>query len=213
MKILSLSDIVLEHIYSGQIQKRFMDVDVVLGCGDLPYYYLEFVFTMLQAPLFYVRGNHANVVEYTVAGERTGPLGGIDLHRRVVHHEGALLAGVEGSLRYREGPFQYSQAEMWGHVFRLVPAMLVNRLQYGRFLDIFISHAPPFGIHDAEDRAHRGIKAYLWLLKVFKPSYHFHGHIHVYHSGTVTKTHFYETSILNTYGYRVTELAEGGAHV
>jgi hypothetical protein len=79
---------------------------------------MEYVSNALNAPLYFVRGNHASQVEYTVAGPRTAPLGAIDLHRRIVQHDGLLLAGVEGSLRYRESPFQYSQGEMWGHVYR-----------------------------------------------------------------------------------------------
>jgi len=30
----------------------------VLSCGDLPPYYLEFLVTVLDVPLFDVRGNH-----------------------------------------------------------------------------------------------------------------------------------------------------------
>ncbi|HEY5571905.1 MAG TPA: metallophosphoesterase [Anaerolineales bacterium] len=198
---LTLSDVLLRFIYSPQIRTRFSEVELVLGCGDLPYYYLEYIISSLDVPLYFVRGNHASIVEHTVAGPRSGPLGAVDLHRQVINHDGLLLCGVEGSLRYREGPFQYSQSQMWFHVLSLVPRLLLNRAIYGRYLDVFVSHAPPWGIHDKPDLPHQGIKAFRWLLKVFQPSYHFHGHIHVYHPDEVTETKFNETRVINTYGY------------
>ena len=117
-----------------------------------------------------------------------------------------LLAGVEGSLRYREAPFQYTQVEMWGHVLSLVPALLRNRILYHRYLDVFISHAPPWGIHDQPDLPHQGIKAFSWLLRVFRPRYHFHGHIHVYRRDIPTNTRYRETLVVNTYGYLETRI-------
>ncbi len=68
--------------------------------------------------------------------------------------------------------------------------------------DIFITHAPPWGIHDRDDRPHRGIKAFNWLIKTFKPTYHIHGHIHVYQPWIVTETQLGNTLVLNTYGFR-----------
>jgi Icc-related predicted phosphoesterase len=205
-KILSLSDKQLDTIYSTQVKNRFADVDLILGCGDLAYYYLEFVVSMLNAPLYYVRGNHSNLVEHTSSGPKTHPHGGTNLHRRVINHQGLILAGVEGSLRYRQGPFQYTQTEMWGHVLHIFPVLLRNRAIYGRYLDIFISHAPPWGIHDKPDLPHQGIKAFRWLLATFKPAYHFHGHIHIYRQDTQTVTQFRSTTVINTYGFAETEV-------
>ncbi len=205
-RILSLSDVVVSFIYSSQIRVSFSDVDLVLGCGDLPYYYLEYIVSTLDVPLFFVRGNHGKVLEYGEAGTRSGPLGATDLHCRCVNHAGLLLAGVEGSLRYREGPYQYSQGEMWINVLKLVPYLYRNFLFYGRYLDVFISHAPPWGIHDQVDLPHQGIKAFRWLLHVFRPIYHFHGHVHVYRPDTPTKTLFGQTWVVNTYSHRLTDI-------
>lgn len=206
MKILAVSDVVLDQLYSPLIRERFPDVDLVLGCGDLPYYYVEYILTALNVPAYYVRGNHANVVEYSAAGQKTQPQGAVDLHRRVICHEGLLIAGIEGSLRYNKGPFQYSQAEMWEHALHFVPRLMYNRVRYGRFLDILITHASPWGIHDQPDRPHQGIKAFNWLLRTFKPRYHFHGHIHVYQSFVKTETTYFQTQVINAYGYRKVEV-------
>jgi len=43
---------------------RFGDVELVLSCGDLPYYYLEYIVSMLNVPLLYVHGNHDAPPEY-----------------------------------------------------------------------------------------------------------------------------------------------------
>ncbi len=206
MKVLSVSDKVEESLYAPTIRKRYPDVDLILGCGDLPYYYLEYIQDALNKPVYFVRGNHANPIEYGASGSRRGPQGAMDLHRKVVSFSGVCLAGVEGSLRYNRGAFQYTQDEMWGHVLSLAPGMLRNKLSHGRYLDIFISHAPPAGIHDQPDRAHQGIRAFRWLLKSFKPRYHFHGHVHIYTPDTVRQTEFVQTTVINTYGHRITDI-------
>jgi len=206
-RILSLSDQVVSYIHSSQVLSFSSDIDLIIGCGDLPYYYLEYVLSMLDAPLFFVRGNHDKIVEYSPEGQqRIGPHGGVDLHRNVLCAGGVLLAGVDGCLRYRTGPFQYSQTDMWLHVFSLAPRLIYNRIRYGRYLDVFVTHAPSAGIHDATDLPHQGIKAFRWLIKVFKPAYHFHGHIHVYRPDEKIITIIGSTTVINTYRYRITEL-------
>jgi len=211
MKILAVSDIELGFIYNLQIAQRFKGVDLLISCGDLPYYYLEFMISMINQPLYYVRGNHASPVEFTTAGERTNPWGATDLHHRHVRtQEGLLLAGIEGSIRYNKGDYQYTQGEMWGMVFDLIPGLIYNRVRYGRFLDIFVTHAPPWRIHDMADLPHHGIKAFRWLIRTFKPKYHLHGHIHVYHNKMVTQTQIGSTSVMNCYGYREFEAEING---
>jgi len=204
MKVLSISDVIVPFIYSPEIRQRFKDIDLCIGCGDLPYAYQEYVISMLDFPYFFVRGNHDKEVEYSKAGNRKQPRGARNLHLDVIKHAGLLMAGIEGSLRYRDGPFQYSQSEMWVHAVRIIPGIIRNRVLYGRYLDIFVSHAPPCGIHDQDDHAHQGIDAFRWILSVFKPAYHFHGHIHVYRPDTVTETLFNQTRVINTYGFRET---------
>ena len=210
MKILSLSDKIVSFIYSPIVKRRFPDVDLVIGCGDLSYYYLEYVMNALDVPLYFVRGNHDVLAEYDHGIMRTAPQGGTDLHRRNTQYKGLLLAGVEGSLRYRPGRFQYSQSDMWGHVFNLIPGLLVNRATQGRYLDVFVTHAPAEGIHDRPDLPHQGIKAFRWFLNVFKPSYYIHGHIHIYSPDTTTETRAGDTIVINTYGFKETILGPAG---
>ena len=206
MKALVISDVVTPIIYSPQIRQRFSNINLVFGCGDLPYYYQEYIVSLLDVPLYFVRGNHDKEIEYGSGASRTAPGGGIDLHRRVINYRGLLIGGVEGSLRYREGPFQYSQFQMWKHVLSLIPRLIKNRLLYGRYLDVFVTHAPPIGIHDQDDLTHRGIEAFRWLIKVFKPAIHLHGHIHVIMPNTITVTQVDHTTVINGYGFREIDL-------
>ncbi|MFQ5921532.1 MAG: metallophosphoesterase family protein [Anaerolineales bacterium] len=69
MKILALSDSVDDRIYSTRAHQTYGDIDLVVGCGDLPIYYLEFVADALNKPVLYVRGNHDTEAELRSDGE------------------------------------------------------------------------------------------------------------------------------------------------
>ena len=203
MKILAVSDEIVGYLYSPMVREQFPDIELILSCGDLPYYYLEYLVSMLDVRCYFVRGNHSAKTEYGVEGARKYPWGAVDLHRRgVTDPSGLLLAGLEGSLRYNLGPHQYTQADYWSYVFELVPHLLFNKGKYGRYLDIFITHAPPWKVHDEEDLPHQGIKAFRWLIRVFKPGYFVHGHIHVYRNDTVTRSLVDSTVVENVYRYK-----------
>lgn len=207
VKVLFVSDKVVEHLYSPKIVERYKDVELIIGCGDLPYYYLEFMVSMLNIPLFYVHGNHDPEQEYLADGTSiTGPAGGTNLHLHTYQEKGLLLAGLEGSIRYKYGRFQHTQHEMWLNAFYLVPRLLANKLLYGRYLDVLVAHSPPYGIHNGEDRIHVGFRSFLWLMKVFKPRYLIHGHRHVYNPAEITETRFMETMVINIYPYKVLDI-------
>jgi Icc-related predicted phosphoesterase len=211
MKILTVSDKVEQLIYSPAIKRLYADVDLVLACGDLPAYYLEFIVTMIGGPLFYVIGNHANAVKkrYAPREEWEYPGGCENIDGRVVRYKKLLIAGLEGSMRYNDNPdFQYTEREMAWKVWQLVPSLLLNRLLYGRYLDILITHAPPAGIHDKPDRTHLGFPAFVTLMERFRPRYLIHGHVHVYSPDEPTETRYRDTLVLNTYGHRTLEINE-----
>jgi Icc-related predicted phosphoesterase len=203
MKILGISDNEVNILYSPKITDRFADVDLILSCGDLPFFYLEYIISMLNKPFYYVRGNHYYGPDPTLDPKHQSLWDHTNLHRRLVEVNGLLIAGVEGSIRYNRGPFQYSQDEMWAHVLSLVPQLMVNQVKTGRYLDIFISHASPWGIHDKNDLPHQGIKAFRWLIKVFKPRLHIHGHIHLYSQDSPRETRVDKTRVVNVYAYRI----------
>ena len=203
MKILAVSDVVVDWIYSPRIRLLLSDTDLAIGCGDLPSYYLEFIISSLDIPLFQVNGNHSIPEEEQSYHNSNGAT---NLHCLVKNYKGYTFAGVDGSLRYKNGEYQYSQIGMWLNVFKLIPSMFMNRVKYGRFLNVFVSHAPAWGIHDQSDLAHRGIKAFRWLLTQFQPDYHLHGHVHVYRPDIVTDSKFGKTRVINAFGYCKIEL-------
>lgn len=205
MKILAVSDRVVEGIYNSCICERYGDVDMVLACGDLPYSYLEYIVSMLNVPCFFVHGNHDRP-EYTADGRTlTEPGGWVNLDGRIVEARGLLLGGLEGSIRYKPAaPFQYTEGEMVYKVWRMTPALILNRLLYGRYLDILITHSPPFGIHDGPDLPHRGFKALLELMARFHPRYLLHGHKHIY-GLEPSQTRYLDTEVVNVYPARVIE--------
>ena len=209
MKILTISDVVHDLVQSPNIAERFKDVDLVLSCGDLPFDYLEYVVTMLGKRLCYVYGNHAQrKVLQSDGKKKVAPEGCENIHRRVIEHKGVLIAGLEGSLRYNNGPHQHTQAQMFWYTWRMAPRLWWNKRRYGRSVDILITHAAPFGIQDGQDRCHRGFQAFLDFINRYKPRYLIHGHTHLYRQDANRATRYGDTIVLNTYGYQVIEIDE-----
>jgi uncharacterized protein len=213
MRILTVSDKVEPVLYGPYMKDRVGRVDLILACGDLPYYYLEYIVGLLDVPLYFVHGNHdkptrPSYAEHAPLATTVLPLAWAhDMHMRTACHDGLLMAGLEGSREYNPGaPFQYTESAVRRQTLMLGVRLLVNKMRYGRYLDVLITHAPPRGIHDDEDLPHQGFQSYLTLLRRFGPSLMIHGHQHVYNRSAVTETDFDRTRIINTYGYRVMEL-------
>ena len=207
MKILALSDEVVERLYSLCDRGHFSDIELILGCGDLPYEYLENLVTLLNVPLLYVPGNHDP--NYRSGEALTYAEGGSNLDLKLMRVKKFLIGGFGGSIRYRpHGTNQYTQTEAYARAFRLLPRFLLNRIQYGRSLDILITHSPPFGIHDDDTHAHQGLKAINWLIRVAKPRYHFHGHTHFHRRNiSPSETNHGLTKIMNIYPYKILEVS------
>lgn len=213
MRILTVSDKVEPVLYGPYIRERVGKVDLILACGDLPYYYLDYIVSLLDVPIFLVHGNDDKPVQRHSAGEpeadhhEAGLQWAIDLHGEVYNHSGLLLAGLEGCRRYSPGkPYQYSEPEVRLQTLKLGGRLVLNKMRHGRHLDIMMTHAPPRGIHDAEDVPHQGFESYLWLINRFQPMLFIHGHQHIYNRNLATETMLGKTRILNTYGYRVIDL-------
>ncbi len=206
MKILALSDQVVERMYTLVPQGHFADVDLILGCGDLPYAYLEFVVSMLNVPLFYVPGNHDPVYNVNFANARAE--GGTNLDLRVARCKGLLLAGFGGCHRYRpDGVNQYGQSEARLRALALLPGLLWNRLRHGRAIDILITHSPAYGIQDEEEQAHQGLKAINWVLAWGRPRYHFHGHTHFFRNNLQPSVEQVgRTTVMNVFPYKLIEI-------
>jgi Icc-related predicted phosphoesterase len=208
MKILAVSDRVLDKLYHGHVRTTFPDIDLIIGCGDLPLYYLDFLTSALDAPMAYVRGNHDGGPQIGEGGKVWREVrGGINIHGKVVARKGLILAGLQGSMRYKaHADYMYSETEMRRLVASMVPRLLWNRQRFGRALDVLVTHSPPFGIHDRSDLPHTGFKVFLSFLRLFKPRYHLHGHIHIYRRDEVARTRYEDTDVINVYPYKVLDI-------
>ena len=206
IKVLAVSDQVVERIFTLAVNEYFQDVDLILGCGDLPYTYLEYLVTVLNVPLFYVPGNHDPT--YLKQRPVSYAEGGLNLDLKTASAKGLFLAGFGGSIRYRpDGVNQYTQGQAYFRVYILLLRLMVSRIRYGRKLDILISHSPPFAIHDDDTYAHQGLKALNFLIRVARPRYHFHGHTHFYRNNLEDAvTQVGRTTIMNIFPYKLVEL-------
>ena len=216
MKILCISDQIDPLVYSPGIKERFSDVDLILSAGDLPLDYLDFIVSTLNKPLFFVFGNHntEDLKHYkklwnspiNITHSEYFGCGAVHLGTKIRKEGGFILAGFGGSMRYNDGINQYTDFEMFFEAVKLIPRLLWNRLVYGRFLDILLTHAPPKGIHDKADKCHSGFKTYLWFMKFFKPKYLVHGHIHLYDLSDVRCTKWKKTTVINAYSHYVVSI-------
>ena len=196
MKILTVSDIVVRELSDQFDARQFDGVELVLSCGDLPPEYLSTIREKLDAPLFYVRGNHDIRYKYTP------PVGCLNIHQRRVVFNGLWLMGLEGSRWYNGGPIQYREFQMRQMIWRMLPG-----LWFRKGLDIVITHAPPRHVHDAEDRCHRGFDSFLKLISRFKPRYFIHGHIHAHFTDPSQRvTLVGKTRVINTFAFHLLEV-------
>jgi uncharacterized protein len=210
MKILCVSDQVDPLVYSPRMRERFKDVDLVLSAGDLPPEYLGFITSMLNKDLVYVAGNHdlGELEAHGVArwigdgsGEPGSATGALDAGFRLRRAEGLIILGLPGSMLYNKGPNQYSEFSMALRIALLAPRLLANRLFRGRAVDIVLTHAAPRGVHDKDDPCHRGFECFLWLMRVFKPRWLVHGHIHLYDLADVRVSGYLDTTVINAFGH------------
>lgn len=218
LKILCVADEVDLIVYSSSIRERFGNVDLILSAGDLPHEYLGFITSMLNKPIFSVAGNHdpddriprtsLSPFDYAeLTGTKSpGSLG--RLRFSIGRETGVSVLGIPGSMLYNGGQNQYSDVAMTFRLYRLLPLLLVRKLLFGRGVDIILAHAPPRGIHDAEDPCHKGFSAFRWLIKLVAPVYFIHGHVHVYDLRELREYQYGATKIVNVYGHRVIELSD-----
>jgi hypothetical protein len=206
MRILCVSDEVDPLVYSARIRDRFGDVDMVLAAGDLPLEYLEFVASMLNRPLLYVEGNHdlgslGTTATWGYGYDFKRSFGARNMNFRFAREAGLSILGLPGSMAYNRGPNQYSEFSMGLRILLLAPRLLLERILRGRAVDIVLTHAPPRGIHDRDDRCHWGFVVYRHLMRLAKPRWFIHGHVHLYDLTETRSTLEGETTVVNAFGH------------
>lgn len=190
MRILLVADKEVSYIWDYFDRERFKGIDLIISCGDLKAEYLSFLVTMINAPLFYVHGNHD-------AGYLTNPPGGCTcIDGKFVVFNGLRIIGLGGTQCYSNGPFQYTEQKMKKRISKLR-----YKIMRHKGFDILVTHAPAFGINDGDDLCHQGFKVFRDLLIKYSPKYFFHGHQHLNYGRQKRITQFNNTTVVNSYGY------------
>jgi uncharacterized protein len=163
--------------------------DAVVTVGDLEPGWIASL-QRVELPRLGVHGNHDRADELEVLGIQ-------DLHLRRVEVGGWSFAGFEGSVRYGNGPHQYTQEEA-AELARLLPGA-----------DVLVGHSPPWGVNDEPgDPAHQGFRALRDWVERHRPRYVLHGHTT---PDPRTRVHrLGETEVVWVRGAAVVELARTG---
>ena len=227
MKILLISDTEEKAFWDNWTRataESLADVDLVLSAGDLNPLYLEFLVTMLNVPLVYVRGNHDGYYD-----ERP-PEGCENADGKILELEfgsgtskqRVRILGLGGSMRYIDGAEDmYTEQEMAERVRRAERAIrksgLTGKLRSLVTLsacgsdknkkpgfDILLTHAPCRGYGDMEDLPHRGFECFNGLLNKYSPQLHCYGHVHREY-GRIDRriTHPSGTLLINCSGHQI----------
>lgn len=132
------------------------DFDLVLTLGDISEGVLDYILFMArQVPVYGVPGNH----------DPCDIPGLSSLHRKVIDFKGIRIGGFGGAKKYKEAPYNFTDREVSGLIRRMPMA------------DLFISHAPPLLTSQAEDRVHKGFRAFDNYIRMHGPRYWIHGHL------------------------------------
>ncbi len=200
MKVLCISDRVEPLLHGPGLNTYAAGVEAVISCGDLPFSYLEYIITFLGVPVYYVLGNHdpSHSKEY--------PEGCTPLDGRVVDIGGVTVAGLSGSRVYSHGPNQYAERQMRLKAWELSGRIWRRRLLGRPAPRVFVTHAPPFGLGDREDRAHVGFESFVGLIDRHRPPLWLHGHIHLYGPNDRRVAGRGGTRVVNVYGHRILDL-------
>jgi Icc-related predicted phosphoesterase len=190
--VLAVGDEIDGRLLEDRPPESVRGVRLVLSCGDLPGDYLDALANRFRVPLLYVRGNHDGR-----SGDRLPP--GENIHGRVVTVGGLRILGFEGSHWYNGEGVQYTEWQMWWMVMAARPGVW-----RARGVDIVVTHAPPYGVHDASDVCHTGFKAFRALVGTLRPRYFVHGHTHLDYSPKARRnTAVGHTQVINAFRHVV----------
>jgi len=133
--------------------------DLIITLGDLDGFALAPLKNFRDIPKIGVYGNHCS-------GNYFPELGILNMHLSTWEFGGLTFGGFQGSVRYKPGDHPMFTQEEADVLMKNFP-----------HVDIFLAHAPPFGINDEPgDHVHEGFRALRTYINEQKPRYFFHGH-------------------------------------
>ena len=158
---------------------RELKADILISCGDLTDTFILRVAEMtLCRTIFAVKGNHDEGEPFRAPIK--------DLHLQVYEFKGLRFGGFSGSWKYKpRGHWLYEQDEVERMLESFPP------------VDVFVAHNSPRQIHEWDDRAHIGFKAFNAYIERTKPQVFIHGHQHVN-----AESLFDETRVIGVFGQR-----------
>ncbi|MBE6109591.1 MAG: metallophosphoesterase [Erysipelotrichaceae bacterium] len=198
MRILLVADHEETSLWDYYRASKTEGVDLILSCGDLDPDYLEFLVTMVNKPLLYVRGNHDDKYE------THEPLGCDCIEDSIYDFHGLRILGLGGSYKYGNRKNMYTEADMEKRIQKL---KLKLKLMNG--FDVLLTHAPAYGYGDLDDLPHKGFECFNDLIEQYHPAYMFHGHVHAeYGAFKRERIHSSGTRIINGYGSWMVDIDE-----
>lgn len=213
MKILCVSDTTESLAFSSGVAEIYKGTGLILSCGDMPVESHDYLSTMLRKDVYYIYGNH-NLTTFRADMNKdekfaarfnrdfSSKFYGFMIDGKCVmdKNTGLIIAGLGGSMRYNNGESQYTEAQMRRRIRKMAMTLRYNKIRYGRYLDILITHAPPFGIGDGEDLCHRGFKCFLDFMDRYAPKYLLHGHVHLDDHNANRVSRYGGTQVINIFG-------------
>ncbi len=182
MKALLLADI-NPHIQMAQVVAD-NDIELIITLGDFAREDILELGRITTIPKIGIYGNHCS-------GTYMEDLGIWNMHLMLWEFKGITFGGFEGCVRYKENPqaIMYTQEQ-------------ANTMMQGfPKVDVFISHCPPRGINDEEERAHQGFDALRTYLDNNNPRLWMHGHTYPTEE-TIVAQHG-STKIEYVHGYKI----------
>lgn len=199
MKILAVADVEDRLLYNHFKKERTEGVELIVACGDLRADYMDYLMTMVNVPMIYVRGNHDDALI------DKPPLGAVCIEDRIYKFKGYRFMGLGGCMRYKDrAKNMYTEKEMTSRVVRLAPKAFI-----AGGIDVLVTHAPAKGYGDLTDLPHRGYDVFNKVMSRYKPSYMLHGHVHANYGRIQTEyEHPSGTHIVNAYGFKIIDLPD-----
>ena len=197
MKVLVVSDEESRYYYECYQPGRLDGIDLIISCGDLSRSYLEFLVTLGNCPLLYVRGNHDD------SFADHPPEGCLCIEDKVFLYRGIRFAGLGGSYRYQpDGINMYTEEQMARRIRKLW-----WKIRKNKGVDVLVTHAPAFGKGDLDTIPHRGFRCFLKFMEKYRPRYMLHGHVHRNYGFKIPVTQRYlDTEIINACGAYLLDL-------
>lgn len=186
MKILLISDVESKSLWDYYEPSKLEGLDLIISCGDLNPKYLSFLATFSHAPILYVHGNHDGCYD------ETPPEGCTSIDDDIYVFNGVRILGLGGCMKYKKGPYMYSELEMKLRIMKMKLKLLRHR-----GFDILVTHAPAKDLHDGDDMPHKGYQCFRELLDKYKPALFAYGHVHQCYGHFVREDKYGDTRLVN----------------